>query len=120
MTTGQLTISAGTQGSASGNRTFGPFSISSQVASDQTTTYALTTGNNTVAVPTGVTVAVVIPPNMTPSNPLSTAVITLGASADTGKTVLSSSLPAVLPLATTQTTLIFNVSAGCSIEVWWM
>lgn len=74
---------------------------------------ALTTGNNTISVPTGATGVTIIPPN---SNAI---VLTLkGVNGDTG-IVLSLVNPFYLSLGTSITSFVINVSANVTLRFIW-
>ena len=74
----------------------------------------LSTGDNTLTVPTGAVAALVVPPT--------TSTVTKkikGAAGDTGVTIASAT-PMLLPLGTGTASFILNASAGETIAVHWL
>src|SRR5581483_6089283 len=90
MATGNVTLAANTSGGPDGARSFGPWTITTPTAITETLPVALSVGANTIAVPAGATVMVVIPPNLTSPgvpapNPAYGGTLTLkGITGDTG------------------------------------
>jgi len=124
VTVGTLNITANVQGAPTGARSLNLVTPLNS-AIDQTSMITLTTGANTITVPSNLLVscAVILPPNSynpTP-NPASTAVLTLkGVSGDTG-IVISSKYATVLEwdIGTAPATFVINASSGCTIEIWY-
>jgi hypothetical protein len=122
VSTGNLTIAGNVSGSPTGARTFGPLTITSSAASDQTLVVALTSGDNTITVPAGATVAVISPPNASIPKPNPAVGITLklkGAGGDTG-VAISNTWPTELAWDTAPANFIINASTTGTAEVWFM
>lgn len=111
--TGTVTTSGTVTGLPGGNSLTIAGQITSAAAVGELLQQALTTGANTITVPTG-SVAVIITP---PSG--SVVVLTLkGVTGDTGVIIAPSGLvsfPAVIPLGAAQTTIVVNASAPVSL-----
>lgn len=105
MPTGSVTVNGTVQGLLSGAKTLGPITISAVNAVALTEDVALTTGNNTVAIPAGSTGMVIIPQTG------NTQTLTLkGVGADTG-VALSKFNPTLIPFDTSSPAN-FVLSAG--------
>lgn len=117
-TIGTFTLQGNVAGGLTGTRTiFSTISITAGV--DQTSVVALSSGNNTVTVPTGATLAVIIGPNgATPSpNPSYGGVLTLkGVAGDTG-VVMSAKNFTVLSWDTAPASFVINATVSTSVEV---
>lgn len=122
MTTGVVTIAGNTSGSPLGSRTITPLPIIATAAVDQTQVVALSSGNNTITVPTGATCVVIVGPNGTSPqpNPASATVLTLkGVAGDTG-VVMSAKWPTVLSWDTAPASFVINATVLCNVEIWSM
>lgn len=122
MSVGNVTVAGNVMGSPTGARSFGPLTITALSAVDQTSVLSLSSGNNTVTVPSGATAAVIVGPNGTipTPNPLSSATLTVkGVGGDTG-IVVSSKWPTLLTFDTTPATFVINASGSCTVEIWYM
>ena len=119
MAAGNVTLTGNISGGPTGTRTFGPLQINLASAVDQTSVIALSSGANTITVPTGTTVAIITGPNaVTPTpNPTNAAVLTLkGIAGDTGIAV-SNKYWTVLSFDSTPASFVINSTATCTIEV---
>lgn len=117
-TTGVINISGNMTGGASGQRTFST-SIPITAGVDATQVISLSSGANTVTVPTGATVCVIWGPNATnpQPNPASTVTLTLkGVTGDTGIS-LSAAYPVVIPFGTTPASFVITASGSAIVEV---
>lgn len=121
MATGSLRIMANVTGSPVGSVTFdSTVTSSASVINEQTV--ALSSGNNTITIPTGVTTLVIAPPNsLTPApNPPYAGTLTLkGVNGDTG-IAISSKWPTVLDFdaATQPASIVINASVSGTIYLW--
>jgi len=119
LSTGNVTLQGNVSGAPSGSRTFGPLTITASAAVDQTSVLALTSGNNTITVPSGATAAIIVGPNATnpTPNPLSAAVLTVkGVAGDTGVAV-SAKWPTLLAWDTTPATFVINTTVNATVEI---
>ncbi len=106
-----LTILGYKTGIASGGEQLGPLTINNNTPVDAVSTQALSSGDNTLDVPSGALSAIIIPPTG------NVIVLTLkGNAADVG-IVISPVNPTVLSL--TDATFILNVSAGVTLVIAW-
>lgn len=106
-----LTISGTKSGTPTGTDIIGPLTITNNtsVANDSAT--ALSSGNNSVSVPTGAVGVIIQPPA---SN---TILVTLkGVNGDTG-VGLNKTLPTVLELDTTQTSFVLNAASPVTVQL---
>ena len=119
---GNLTIQANVTGGPDGARTFGPLTVTTNAAVTQTTTLTLTIGANTVTIPTGTSVVVLLPPNSTAYGTTATfgGVLTLkGVSGDTGSS-MSIKNPTVLSYDTAPASIVINSTAAGTLVAWFM
>jgi len=120
VSSGNITLTGAVQGGPVGARTFGPMTITLSTAVDATQVLSLSSGANTVTVPTGATVCVITGPNaVSPTpNPLSAAVLTVkGVTGDTGVQV-SAKWPTMLSWDTAPATFVINATVSCTVELW--
>lgn len=117
--TGVVTLTGTIQNAPTGTRTFGPLTITLSAAVDATQVLSLSSGNNTVTVPTGATVCIITGPNATNPvpNPPSSATLTLkGVSGDTGVSI-SNKYPTMLVWDTAPSTFVINASTTATVEI---
>lgn len=124
--TGNVTVTASVTGAPTGDMTYYRSTAMSN-AQPAVTVVSLASGNNTVTVPAGATVAIIVPPNATSPqpNPNYGGVLTLkGAGGDTG-VVISSYGPTVLNWQGTilgapspPASIVINATATGTLEVW--
>lgn len=122
MATGNVTVQGNQSGGPAGSLTFGPLTITASSAIGQLQVVALTTGANTITIPSGTTCALITPPNaVTPvPNPNYGGTLTLkGVSGDTG-VVIGNKYPTLLSWDTSPASVVINASTGCTVEVWCM
>lgn len=113
--TGALQISGSATGMPSGQKVIGPTAISIASGVGTVTTHNFVAGFNSIAVPTGATVAVIVPP---PAN--TQTMVLKGVTGDTG-IALARTLPAVLTFDAGVAT--FGITAGGTIngvEISWL
>lgn len=121
--TGNVTVSGNVSNlSAGSSSNFGPSTSNASAAVEYNTTVTLTTGANTITLPTGLTSLIIVGPNGTnpTPNPSSGSVLTLkGVAGDTG-VPMSNAYPTVLQWDTGQSpaSIVINASAGCTIQLW--
>ena len=125
MATGNVTIQGNQSGGPAGSLTFGPLTATTTAAVGSLQVVALTTGANTITIPSGTTTCIITPPNAvnpTP-NPTYGGTLTLkGVSGDTG-IAIGNKYPQVLEWDATggtpsPATIVINASTGCTVEVW--
>ena len=124
MTVGTFTISAALQGSPAGARSLNLITPLN-AAVDTVSTVALSSGANTITVPSQTTasLAVIIPPNAaspTP-NPLYAGTLLLKSVAGDTGVVISSKFPTVLQwdVGAAPASFVLNASVVGTIEIWW-
>lgn len=117
--TGTVTLNGNVSGGPAGTRSFGPNTVPLNTAVDQTLVTALASGANTVTVPTGSTVCIIVGPNATSPNPLWAGVLTVkGVAGDTG-VVVSAKFPTMLSWDTAPASFVLNASiTGATVEFW--
>lgn len=119
MSTGTVTVSGNVSGSPVGARSFAA-TITVPNAVDATQVVTLSSGNNTVTVPTGATVCVIAGPNAVSPipNPSYAGVLTVkGVAGDTG-VVMSAKWPQVLAWDTAPASFVINATVLCTVELW--
>lgn len=125
---GNVTITGAISGGPDGARTFGPFSINLSNAVTETLIVSLSVGANTITVPSGTTVAVIVPPNAPYPipNPAYGGTLTLkGVAGDTGIPI-SNYMPTLLDWAGSvlgqpapPASFVVNATVGsANLEVW--
>lgn len=122
--TGNVTLAGNVTGNPGGARSFGPITITASAAVENDVTIALSSGNNTISIPSGTTLAIISGPNaVSPTpNPAYGGVLTLkGVSGDTGS-VISASGPTLLCWAgtTPPSSIVINATVSCSLTLWCM
>lgn len=122
-TTGNITIQGNVAGGPAGSRTFGPWIVTFTAAVDKTDVVALSSGNNTITVPTGASFCAICPPGMVnpQPNPGYGGTLTLkGVSGDTG-VPMSVKNPTILEweTATAPSTFVINASGTTTVELWY-
>jgi hypothetical protein len=109
---GQFTISGMAAGSLTGERIFGPYTITGSLTTiGQTTDIVLSSGDNTIAVPTGALAVWVFPPN---NNSAALKIRTNLNSSDAGLPISPSQPFGPYVFASGTTSLIINAGAGVS------
>jgi hypothetical protein len=121
---GNLTLAANVTGGADGARTFGPLVVTSNAAILETLPVTLSIGANTITVPTGATVIVLLPPNApattsTGSSTFSGTLTLKGVSGDTG-TAVSNKWPTMLAFDTAPASIVVNSTATGTLVAWFM
>lgn len=107
---GTLTIAGLSAGENVGQRVLGPLSIVGSSAVGETLSVALTTGDNTLSVPSGAVACLIVPPT---NNAVVLKVRTSLNSGDAGLPLNTGALPFVYPFpATPPTTLIVNAASS--------
>ncbi len=101
-------------GLLSGFQQVGPLTINNISPVDADNTTVLSSGDNTINVPTNAVSAVIIPPSGN-----TVALILKGVDADTG-IALSLTFPSVLSLAVAQTTFVLNAASGVTVVIQWI
>ena len=118
MAQGVVTISFNVSGGPTGTRTYTQ-NVPLASAVDQTSVVALSSGANTITIPTGTSYMIITGPNaVSPTpNPLSAAVLTLkGVAGDTG-VVISARNPHVHSFDTAPASVVLNASTTCTVEI---
>ena len=120
--TGSMTLS-GNVTNLPGSETFGPFVHTISNVVGQISTISLSSGANTVTVPSGTTRIVVVGPNMaSPSpNPSYGGTLTIkGVSGDTGIAVSAGSFVSwgYDSVVTAPSTFVINASTSTSVQIW--
>lgn len=109
---GTFVISGMSAGEPGGERAFGPITIQGAIVIGETLSLLLSSGNNTITVPTGAVAVMILPPTN------NTATLTLHTNlnnADTGLPLNSGLVPFVYPFPNTApTTLILNSAVTLS------
>lgn len=121
MSTGTVTVSGNVSGSPVGSRSISQ-TITASTAVDATQVLTLSSGNNTVTVPTGATVCVIAGPNAVSPipNPSYAGVLTVkGVAGDTG-IIMSAKWPTVLSWDTAPANFVINATVLCTVELWFM
>ena len=117
-----MTLTGNTNNQPSGSRNLGPLTIALSAAVDTVTTTTLASGANTITVPAGATVAVILGPNSSnpQPNPNWGGTLTVkGVTGDTG-IVVSAKYPTMLTFDTAPANFVITASiAGANIEIWW-
>lgn len=121
---GNVQITGNVSNLPTGTETFGPLTITTPSAVGQSSVIALSSGANTVAIPTGTYVIIITGPNAANPvpNPSWAGTLTIkGVSGDTG-IAISSKFPTVLPVGdgtlVAGASLIINASTtGATIQV---
>jgi hypothetical protein len=120
--TGNVTVAGNVVGNPGGARSFGPITITAATAVESDQTIALSSGNNTITVPTGATCVFLTGPNgVTPSpNPTYGGTLTIkGVAGDTG-TVMSAKWPTLLAWDTAPASFVINATQATSVYAWFM
>lgn len=105
---GTLTITGNEQGLLSGGKTIGPNTYTGSATVGQVTDVTLTTGDNTLTVPTGASYVYIV---VSSGNTAVLKVRTSANSADAGLS-LGTQGPGVFPLPTGVTSVIVNAASG--------
>ena len=127
MATGNVTIQGNQSGGPAGSLTFGPLTILAPAAIGSLQVIALSSGNNTITIPSLTQVAIITPPNAVSPAPnpayAGTLTLKLGGSGDTGAAIANKT-PTMLTWdatgSTSPATFVINASVSCTIEVWCM
>ena len=122
MSVGNITVAGNVTGAPTGSRTFGPLTITANSAVDATQVLSLSSGANTVTVPSGATACVILGPNATnpQPNPRSGVVLTVkGVSGDTGIAV-SNAYPTLLSWDSAPATFVINASTTATVEIFFI
>lgn len=115
MAAASLTLIGNKTGLASGSEVIGPLVVSNTAAPvDAVSTLVLSSGNNTITVPTGAIAALLIPPIAN-----AVALILKGVNGDTGVS-LGLTTPTLISLAAAQTTFVVNAGSNVTVVVQWI
>lgn len=119
---GTVTIQGNVSNLPTGTMTIGPLTLTTANAVGENLLIALSSGANTIALPTGTTVVFILGPNASvpQPNPNYAGVLTLkGVSGDTG-IAIANDTPTMLSFDSSPANIVINASVATSIQVWVM
>jgi hypothetical protein len=132
MATGNLTVAGNVTGGPDGARTFGPLTTLASAAVDQTLQQALSSGDNTITVPSTTTAVVIMGPNLVapgnvaPNPPYNGTIKYKAVAGDSGETISNYGFQVHNWAGSTQGTpsppasFVLNASTSTTVEIWFM